>query len=401
MNNNKITPIILILSLLFILIGEGCKRKEQAVENKEATGVPPSVAIAGNEEKVFVKLSPLEVSELTIPVQTLTAELRKYRLTAPGTVNPAPNHIGIISAPVDGRVVSLPIQEGERVRKGQVILELESLIYGTLVADYLQALAEVDLQTNQLQRMEKLDEKRIISEVDLEKAKADHIRAQASANGAYARLKTVGVSDSEIDAFKSTDRINPRLKIHAPINGVIDSHKVELGQAVAANEMLATVLSLDQVLIKAYLSPEDGTLVNPGDSVTISRRLANDLPIKSVVTTINPGLDETNRSVVINILVNQKSAVLKPGDNIRTDITTTSPVEVITVSMDAVTYNNNDPIVFVRISSDTYELRKIRIKEISNGFAVVSAGLAPGEQVAVGQVFSLKALSRFKLISEE
>jgi cobalt-zinc-cadmium efflux system membrane fusion protein len=164
---------------------------------------------------------------------------------------------------------------------------------------------------------------------------------------------------------------------------------------------MATIISLDQVLVKAYISPEDGTLVRTGDSVRISHRLINEEPLRAVITTINPGLDENNRSVILNILLSQKNAVLKPGDNVRTEITTRSPVEVLTVSMDAVTYDNNDPIVFVSLASDTYEMRKIRIREIVNGFAVVTTGLNAGEKVAVGQVFSLEALSRFKLISEE
>lgn len=401
MNIIRLTARILILSVAVAWVAGACKNREVINDSLNTQAVPPSVDRTAEPGAVLVKLNPEEANELKIPLETITSQVRKYTLTAPGTVNPAPNHIGIISAPVDGRVVSLPIQEGEKVKKGQVILELESLTFGTLVADYLQALAEVDLQTSQLQRMEKLDEKRIISESELEKTKADHIRALASVNAAYARLKTVGVSDNEISAFKSTDRINPRLRIHAPINGVIDKHTVELGQAVTANESLATVLSLDLVLIKAYLSPEDGTLVNPGDSVRISRRLVTEEPLHAVVTTINPGLDETNRSVVVNILMKQNTPLLKPGDNIRTDITTTSPVEVITVTMDAVTYNNNDPVVFVKVSDNTYEMRKIRIKEISNGFALVTNGLSAGELVATGQVFSLKALSRFNLIAEE
>ncbi len=398
---NRLIPGLLILTIALGAIPTGCKNKNNLKDNPETTDVPPSVAAIQGAGKVIVRLSPQEAKELTIPVQTITSQVRKYTLTAPGTVNPAPNHIGIISAPVDGRLLNLPVQEGEKVRKGQVILELESLTFGTLVAEYLQALAEVDLQTNQLQRMEKLVEKRINPEAELEKVRADHIRAQASQNAAYAKLKTVGVSDNEIDGLKSTDRINPRLKIHSPINGVIDSHKVELGQAVAANEALATVISLDRVLVKAYLAPEDGTLINPGDSVSISHRLINEEPLTAVVTTINPGLDETNRSVVINILVSQKSGLLKPGDNVRVDITTSSPLEVITVTMDAVTYDNNDPVVFVWLADKTFEMRKISIKEIVNGVAVVTRGLTAGEQVATGQVFSLKALSRFKLISEE
>jgi membrane fusion protein, heavy metal efflux system len=397
---NRIVPGLLILTLLGGTLTVGCKNRDEK-SSKAISDLPPSVSGSKEAEKVIVKLNPQEAGELTIPLQTIASQVRRLILSAPGTVNPAPNHIGIISAPVDGRILNLPVQEGEKVRKGQVVLELESLTFGTLVAEYLQALAEVDLQTNQLQRMEKLVEKRINPEAELEKVRADHIRAQASLNAAYAKLKTVGVSDIEIDALKSTGRINPRLKIHTPINGVVDSHKVELGQAVAANEALATVISLDQVLVKAYLAPEDGTLVNPGDSVSISHRLINEEPLKAVVSTINPGLDETNRSVVVNILVNQEKFLLKPGDNVRTEITTTSPVELITVTMDAITYDNNDPVVFIKIADNTFEMRKIRIKEIFSGFAVVSDGLKTGEQVAIGQVFSLKALARFKLISEE
>ena len=74
----------------------------------------------------------------------------------------------------------------------------------------------------------------------------------------------------EIDAMRSTERINPRLKIHSPISGVLDSHKVELGQAVAANERLATVVSLDEVLVKAFVAPEDGVFVKTGDTVIIN-----------------------------------------------------------------------------------------------------------------------------------
>lgn len=401
MKMNRLLPGLLILSLVGGILFSSCKNKNKVSGDPVLSDLPPSVAGPKGAGKTMVKLSPQEATELKIPLQSVSFAVRKYTLTAPGTVNPAPNHIGIISAPVDGRILNLPVQEGDKVQKGQVVLELESLTYGTLVADYLQALAEVDLQTSQLQRMEKLMEKRINTEVELETAKADDIRARAYLNAAYAKLKTIGVSDTEIDALKGTGRINPRLKIHSPITGVVDSHKVELGQAVAANDALATVINLDRVLVKAYLAPEDGMFIHPGDSVRISHRLIDEKPLEALVTTINPGLDETNRSLVVNILVTQKDRLLKPGDNVRTEITTTNPVEVITVSMDAVTYDNNDPVVFVWVADNTFEMRVIAIKDIVNGVAVVTSGLHPGDKVAVGQVFSLKALSRFNLISEE
>jgi cobalt-zinc-cadmium efflux system membrane fusion protein len=401
MKINKLISTLLILSAAVPLITGSCKRQAPPEGKVAETGVPPSVAGATASDKVIVTLSAQEATELAIPVKEISSQVRSYRLTAPGTVFPAPNHIGIVSAPVDGRVLNLPVQEGQAVNKGQVIMELESLTYGTLVAEYLQALAEVDLQTNQLTRMEKLVEKKINPEAELEMARAGSIRAQAGLNAASAKLKTVGVSEKEIEALRSNERINPRLKIHAPISGVVNSHRVELGQAVAAGDQMATVISLDQVLVKAYLSPDDGTLVNPGDTVVMKHRLVEEDGLRATVSTINPGLDEASRSIVVNILFKQKTPLLKPGDNVSTDIFTTSPVELITVPMDAVTYDNNDPVVFVNIGVNSFEMRRIRIREIANGSAVVTNGLKAGERVAIGQVFSLKALSRFKLISEE
>jgi cobalt-zinc-cadmium efflux system membrane fusion protein len=259
----------MILSAAFLaLMLTGCGKKKETAGNTAETGVPPSLALAEAKGPVLVTLTPQQIAELKIPLQTISSEVRNFEVHAPGTVYPAPNFIGIVSAPVEGRIVSMNVQEGQAVKKGSVIIEIESLVYGNLVADYLQASAEVDLQSNQLQRMEKLTEKRISAEMDLEKTKADHARALASLNACYAKLKTLGVSDPDIDALKGSQKINPRLKIHSPISGVVDSHRVELGQAVGVNDELATVVCLDKVLVKSYLAPEDGQEYQPSTPVS-------------------------------------------------------------------------------------------------------------------------------------
>jgi len=71
------------------------------------------------------------------------------------------------------------------------------------------------------------------------------------------------------------------------------------------------------------------------------------------------------------------------------------------VPMDALTYEGNDPTVFVKVSESTFEKRKIDVQDIRDKYAVVRSGLDKGEHLAVSQVFSLKALSRFEKIAEE
>jgi cobalt-zinc-cadmium efflux system membrane fusion protein len=91
----------------------------------------------------------------------------------------------------------------------------------------------------------------------------------------------------------------------------------------------------------------------------------------------------------------------KPGENLHLSIVTLSRTEVVTIPMGALTYEGNDPIVFVKINETVFEKRKVDVQEFRDKFAVIRKGLDKNEQLAVTQIFSLKALSRFDKIAEE
>lgn len=378
-----------------------CSAKKEVSSKEEIAKVPPSLAEKKERANQILLLSEKEERELNIKTAKVSKTTHAFMVSAPGVVMPAPNYIAILSAPVDGRVVSLPLNEGESVKKGQVVMELESLTFGNLVAEYLQTRAEENYQSNQLHRLEQLTEKKINSEADLEKARAEYSRAAAAANAAYSKLRAVGVSNAELETYAVSDKITPKLKILSPINGIVDQHMVELGQAVNANEKLASVINLDKVLIKAYTSPEDGKYLKVGDSAEITRRLTSENPIPCSISTINPGLDENNKSLTINFILNTRQGWPKPGENVRVDIKTASAVDIVSVPIDAITYEDNDPIVFVKHDGRHFEKRRLKVREIRDQLAFVESGIENDEEVAVTQVFSLKALARFSQFAEE
>jgi cobalt-zinc-cadmium efflux system membrane fusion protein len=121
----------------------------------------------------------------------------------------------------------------------------------------------------------------------------------------------------------------------------------------------------------------------------------------AVISSVNPGLDENSRSVVVNILVSTSKNWPRPGENVRLEIVSSSQKEVIAIPVEALAYDGNQPVVFVQQSDDVFEKRTIRINEIGPRFVFVGNGLKEGEQVAVSKVFSLKALSRYDIIAEE
>ncbi|HZL11577.1 MAG TPA: efflux RND transporter periplasmic adaptor subunit [Prolixibacteraceae bacterium] len=395
---SQITMFSLLLSILLIISSCGNKTKT-AQKEKTGSDTPPS--LSGVKPENLVKLSEKELAELKIQVLPVTSSFQKYNIAVPGVVFPAPNHISIISTPIDGRISKIEVQEGEPVRKGQELFSIESLEFGNMVSEYLQAVSEETFQTSRFQRLEQLVEQTISSKSELDRARSDFQRAKTSVIAAVSKLKAIGVPDKEINAFKSAESIDPTLKIHAPISGTMDQRSVELGQSVNALQMLARVLDMSHVLVRGYISPEDARFITPGDSVKISRRQNDTNVMNAIVTSINPGLDENNRSVIVNVLLATKDSWPKPGENLHLSIETTSRTEVITVPMEALTYEGNDPIVFIQLSETTFEKKKVDVQEFRNRNAVVRNGLDKNDKLAVTQVFSLKALSRFDKIAEE
>ncbi len=391
-------------SLFLLLLGTltpGCKSGQE----KQGTGqsmqdLPPSLQAPEKTQGNYIKLSEKELQELNVQTEEVSRSTSTYIVEAPAIIFPAPEYVSIISTPIDGRVSSIQAFEGSAVKKGQILFKIESLEFGNMVAEYLQAVAEEQFQASRLKRTEQLVDQTISSKSELDRAQSDYQRASAAIISAHAKLKAIGVNDDEIRSYRKSDQIDPTLKIHSPIAGILDQRQVEMGQSVRALENLGRVINTGLVQVKGYLSPEDAFTVDVGDSVRISKRGTDENVINGKVTSVNPGLDESNRSVVVNILVNTRNQWPRPGENVRIEITTHAMREVYTVPLTSITYFENDPVVFVKKSGNTYEVRKIKLREFRNQFAVIESGLAPGEIIAVSQIFNLKAISRYDKNSE-
>ena len=396
----NIIPILLTFGLTALLFSCNSGNQPEKTEVKEQTELPPSLSQEAESNKI-IQLTQKEQNELPIKTLKVSNNFIDYSVSAPGVVFAAPNHGSIISTPIDGQVHEVNKFEGSWVKKGEPLFEIQSLEFGNLVSEYLQAYAEERFQTNRLARVKQLVEETITSASELERATAEYERALASSRATYSKLKAVGVSDEEIRSFTTAENIDPVLKIHSPIDGVIEKNFVEMGQSVNALENLSRVLDTREVLIRGYLAPEDARLVNVGDSVTVSKRENQENLMEASITSINPGLDESSRSVIVNIIVPAQNGWPKPGENVRLSIATSSQEEIIAIPVEALTYDGNQAIVFVFKGNGIYEKRVIGVEEIRDQFVVVNNGLRKDEEVAVSHVFSLKALSRFDIIAEE
>ena len=398
---NRTIVIIGLMATSFLLFSCGGKKAEKSPVSAEQSELPPSLQPEGQKVS-FVRLSEKEQNELNVKTQAVSSDFIDYTVAAPGVVFAAPQHTSIISTPINGQISRINKYEGSWVRKGEELFQIQSLEFGTLVSDYLQAHADLHFQTNRLNRLKQLVKESISSDSELERATSEYQRAVASERAAYSRLKAVGVTDAELAGYTETeDKIDPVLKIYAPIGGVIEKNFVELGQSVNALENLSRVLDTREVLIRGYLSPDDARLIEVGDSVSVSKREKQETFLKATITSINPGLDENSRSVIANIMVPTSGGWPKPGENVRLDVVTSSQKEIIAIPVESLSYDGNLAVVFVQKKNGVFEKRPIGVSEIRDKYVFVNDGLSNGDEIAVTKVFSLKALSRFDIIADE
>lgn len=390
-----------LLKIVGILLVSSCTQNTQELDvADEGMALPPSVQSSSDGPSRVVRLNPTQAEELDIETAPVILSNERFPLDMPGTVFPAPDHIAIVSAPINGRVDQIYAHEGERVRVGQVLATLESLEFATIAANFLQAKADELYMTLQVKRLEVLVEKKISPLGALQKAQADLQRAGASVRAVSAQLKTLGVSDAQLKSWQKGEDGRPVLSLRAPISGVMDEHLIDLGQAVTAYEKVLSIVNLDRVMVRGYLSPNEASLVRPGDSVVI---YMGDLPGQALhtrVATINPALDEIHKSVTVNTLVETRDGWPIPGQRVDMRVQVETPDAVLTIPIEAVQYEGGDAAVYVAIDVQSFEKRIVEVERVTAERAIILSGIVEGEYVAVSQVFSLKALDRYELYAE-
>lgn len=401
MIHRRVLPLVLlVLPLLAGSLLVACT--EPAPEGAASEEIPPPPSVRSDEgvPAQVVRLSDEQAATLNIRTHTMRRDEVAYTIALPGTVSPAPENFAQVSAPISGRVVEIYAHEGEPVRQGQALLAIESLEFANLAADYLQAKAEEVYQQRQVERLETLVEKKIAPSSRLDRAEADLSRASASVSATYARLRALGITDTQLDAWSAASRERPLLPLYAPIGGIIDQHGIDLGQSVEAYQEMMTIVNPAKVLVRGFVSPEDAPLLRAGDPVTITLKEMPEREITAAVTTVSPTVDPENRSVIVNVIAQTVDRWPVPGQTVRLEIRASNPKPVMTMPLSAVQYEGEQATVFVRTEALAFEKRPVTIERFTEDEVIVADGLSEGEEVAVSQVFSLKALGRYEQYAE-
>ncbi len=378
--------------LVLLLSAAACSSGEPDAEVAAAEALAPP-SISGVEPSRLVRLDDAQATELAVQTVRVAASNEPVVVTIPGSVEPSPEAFGVVSAPIAGRIIRIDAHEGEHVRAGETVAVIESMELASLIGDLLEARADADYARQQVERYRPLVERRISARNVLDKAEADLRRAEGFLHAAEARLTAAGVSPSSLQEGAPAARAV--VNVVSPTSGSIQEHHIDLGGSVNAYDRIATVVNSSEVLVRGYISPDEARQVRPGDWVAVRLPGGDKQSVGSRVTSVQPAVDSDRRAVMINVRVPTPHQELTPGQSIELSILTATSADAVLVPMAAIVYEGTDATVFVRQDGNTFERRKVTLGRVGEKDAVVTEGLTAGDEVAVSQVFSLKALGRY------
>lgn len=172
----------------------------------------------------------------------------------------------------------------------------------------------------------------------------------------------------------------PSVAVKAPISGVIDARNVNLGQAVEPNTVLFHISNRAQLLAIAQVYEEDLGKIKVSQDVNVYVLSYPKRVFPGKITLIEPNLDPLTRSVNVQIGLDNKEGLLKPGMFVRANVVLRFTQAALTIPNNAVLEIDNATFVFVK-NGKAYDRTVISIGARDEKYSEIKEGLVPGDEV--------------------
>lgn len=369
--------------------------------------------------------------EEIILVQTEKVEKRDITQKVTTTGKIQPEFKVVITPEVTGEIVALPVKEGDKVKKGDLLIKINAKQYladkesaeATLLSSkssLAMRKAELDRITLDYERVKGLHSKGLASDSEIETAKSNFESIKASYSGAQANvLSTEAALKRVVEQLYKTS-------IYSPMDGTVNALNVELGERVLGSGFsqgtnIMTISDLNKMEASVEVDENDVVLISIGDTARIKIDAFKDQVFKGIVSEIGNSAISTGlgtQDQVVNFNVKLKlldiDKKLRPGMSCNADIETETIKDVISVPIQSVTArssdtakkedeeeknpapkkngNGNKPKEIVFIVKDGKAKSVVVETGISDdNYIYIKSGLSGGEQVVTG---SYKAISR-------
>jgi cobalt-zinc-cadmium efflux system membrane fusion protein len=326
---------------------------------------------AGFRERVGIKTVVAARAEL-IP------ELRVV-----GTVTFDPERVAAVGARVRGLVRRLARIEGDAVKEGEVLAEIESAELGEAQASVAMIAAHRKAAELNARRERALSERRLSTAREAEVADAALAEQQALLGAAHQKVAALGgATGGALGVYV----------LRAPLSGSVVERHVSAGQSVENNLVAYRVADLDHLWIELSVFERSVDSIRRGDVVEIRPLADPGRLIEGSVAHVGDALDAATRSAPVRVKIDNAARKLRPGQSVTARIRASGPTRTaLLLPAAAVTWVDGKPTVFVLVGADRVIPTQVTLGASSGAEQEITGGLAEGAAVVSEGVFALKS----------
>ena len=302
-----------------------------------------------------------------IVVSTTMVEVKNIPIVLPaiGTLK-AVNAV-TLSAAMDGIVQSIPVQSGQSVRQGDLIVQLESNVEQADVDRFQSALT---MSEHSLKRSSSLTSQNIQSQSTLEQKQTDYDQNRAQLTHAQSIVK--------------------RKQIRAPFGGVLGIFHIDVGEYLKPGNAVVTLTDASKLYVNFTRPEQDKTLLQCGQKVVVRVDAFPNREFKAIITGIEPQINEDTRVVNVQASLDNPDNCLSPGMYASLDVIVPVEQNSITVPDTAIDYSLYGTSVYVIETQQSKATgqqiyiphrQAVKVGKPYHGFVAIEHGLKPQDQV--------------------
>ena len=298
-----------------------------------------------------------EVPAVRVITLTLKPERLEDMISLPAEVEPYEDLW--VKAEVKGQVVSIPVMEGQSVKKGQLLVKLDD-------RDYRSRLARIEANY----RLARLDYERISA------LAKENITAESKLDETGARLE--GFTAQRSEAQLALDRTS----ITAPISGRLNEIKAKRGDLLDVNQPVAQILQYQKVKVTVGVPESDVAAVMGLDDAEVIIEALENRRVKGKKVFLSRQPRTMARLYDLELIVPNPDGQILPGMFGQVELVKKVFDQALAVPLYAVIAQGDDRFVYVEKDGQA-EKRLIKLGVLVGWQVLVTAGLNPGERVIV------------------
>ncbi len=314
----------------------------------------------------------IQETQITVATAQVTARDVAKNINLTGSIKGKDEVFVVSKSQAPLQVTAITVRPGQTVSQGTPIIHLDSSDFTTGVegaeVGLRQAQLQYDTVANSLERSKKLHEAGALSTQELELTQMEYDLAET------------GLEQARI-ALQNAQKQLGNCTITSPINGVVGSIDVSVGDIANPGNPVAVVSNTSQLEIEVLASESDVNYIKEGNEALVHIKAASDEAFVGRIDTVSLVADPMKKNYLVKVLLSNEDGLIRSGMFAQVSIATESKKDVVSVPTQAIVPKGNRTVVYVIDEENRARETEVEVGLENSQFVEIVKGVKIGDLV--------------------